>query len=1021
MEGQTWITKLHNASSISEQIIILKSLKYTITGHPLVKEFVVTRGTLDSITKLAYNKPGVKKDDLSSNLSQDSRSLNEDELSRLLALQIIASIALEGPRFVAPLHSSGVLPALLSNICPENNPLLLVLASLKALSNLSDSSALIKSPRALTVFAIADDVFTRKHLKSLCTILSQESASNDVQSQISITASLISKICREEHHQQILANFGVLDVLATRLAGFVVGAGLVIPGAEVLAARDNLVDHIPKPAPPNADFALIADAIFTIIANSKLRCSQLIFSSSILTIFPVSKPTELNFIHNRQPAWNNFNLLDPDGNQAQFNWMDCLLPHIPQPQSKLSSSGGSAFPPLGTTGSTENLNLNRRSSINKHKAPLNPSWEELKGLESDSNQADLKIDHGDLESPLISYLMLFIRSRSGLDRLMASAVLASLYRAGLTHKKREIEIGFMIVPLLIQMLDKSFVSPLGREESDQQLHSSVKETVPLILAMLMTDSEHLQKAAFTAGIVHRLSLLLKSSYEHISDAINTVPWSPFPESEQNHKNKFVRLGNDGQSPLLVHKIKVRESSLKAIAALVPFKDEYRKNVVDQGLIPLIVESLLPQSKKLSSKILEEKSTSLTVELSDSIAKRGCDRNPSNVLIAACAAVRALSRSVSVLRTTLIDNGVAEPVFQLLLHPEIEVQIAATATVINLLTDVSPMRDTIAKAGVLKILCDHAKSRDARLRLNAVWALKHFVQGVDNEMKRQCFEELGQGWLVHLICDDTEDVALLSKDKLGSLSPSTNDIDGDIEMTPSEDQNSIMLSNFNNHKNCDKSSFSRNISVKHAKLRLMALRDSEMDPARKARKDDVAVQEQGLDFIRNLIGGVGQGGTEASDMIDFLLDALGQERVFEILASKLRPKAINPYNRKTPRSGESKVIPPQTEIIIAVSYILVHMAASIPRHRQLIIAQTELLKLLVPQFNHSNVEVRLALCWLVTNLTWMDDQTDEQSCAHRASELRKLGFLAKLEMLEHDSELSVRDRAKSALWQMQQSC
>ena len=214
--------------------------------------------------------------------------------------------------------------------------------------------------------------------------------------------------------------------------------------------------------------------------------------------------------------------------------------------------------------------------------------------------------------------------------------------------------------------------------------------------------------------------------------------------------------------------------------------------------------------------------------------------------------------------------------------------------------------------------------------------------------------------------------------------------------------------------------SRSKSIQQAEARLAALRDAETNPARRARKDDIAVQEQGLDFIRNLIGGAGQGGTaETTEMIDFLFSALGQDRVFEILASKLKPKMINPYNRGSPNS-ERKILPPQAEIIIAVGYILVHMAASVPRHRQIVIAQTDLLKLLVPQFNHPNIEVRLALCWLVSNLTWMDDQNDGQACAQRANELKKLGFLSKIEMLEQDPELNVRERAKSAIWQIRQA-
>jgi hypothetical protein len=314
--------------------------------------------------------------------------------------------------------------------------------------------------------------------------------------------------------------------------------------------------------------------------------------------------------------------------------------------------------------------------------------------------------------------------------------------------------------------------------------------------------------------------------------------------------------------------------------------------------------------------------------------------------------------------------------------------------------------------------------NAKLRLNALWALKHFVHAVSNDMKRLCLEELGQGWLVQLICDDTEDEALLStRGRSGSVVASelNDEMDEDVEMDQFDDHpDSTQVSSFG-RSNTSRPSSSRSKSVQQAELRLAALRDAEMNPARKARKDDIAVQEQGLDFIRNLIGGAGQGGTsETTEMIDFLFLALGQDRVFEILASKLRPKVTNPFNRRNSSSAETRVMPPQSEIITAVGYILVHMAASVPRHRQLVIAQTELLKLLVPQFNHPNIEVRLALCWLVSNLTWMDDANDGQACAQRANELKKLGFLAKLEMLEQDPELNVRERAKSALWQMKQA-
>ncbi len=317
---------------------------------------------------------------------------------------------------------------------------------------------------------------------------------------------------------------------------------------------------------------------------------------------------------------------------------------------------------------------------------------------------------------------------------------------------------------------------------------------------------------------------------------------------------------------------------------------------------------------------------------------------------------------------------------------------------------------------MKILCEHAHSMNAKLRLNALWALKHFVLGIDNEMKRQCVEELGQGWLVRLICDDTENQALNTSSAGSDRVDTPIDDDEDVEMDQFEDQvDTAFDTSFG--RSDSRPSSSRSKSVQQAEIRIAALRDEETNPAKKARKDDIAVQEQGLDFIRNLIGGAGQNGAETTDMIDFLFQSLGQDRVFEILVSKLKPKVINPYNRRSSISPDTKIIPPQAEIIIPVAYILVHMAASAPRHRQLVIAQTDLLKLLVPQFNHSNIEVRLALCWLCTNLTWLDDTNDGPACKQRAAELRKLGFLSKLEMLEQDPELNVRERAKSALWQM----
>ncbi|POS84407.1 hypothetical protein EPUL_003985, partial [Erysiphe pulchra] len=1029
MDKDPWTTGLRNAINLTDKIYILKNLKNTIIGNPLKKESILAQGTLDLIIQCIRKDSSLSKNESLANQDIVMGDLDEEEFCRYQGLQIIASVALEQPRYIASFTSNSVFLALLSNICPHSNPPQLVLASLRALSNIADSSAMALNHRSPTISNIADGLFARPHITYLSHIIAQTSPSITIQTQISVAASLISKVCREERHQQMLANLGVLEALASKLASFVVADRLVIPGAEIMSLIDNLGESFPLQAPHNADFVAISEAISTIIANSKLRCSQLIYSPAMLAIFPIFPRVDeiVDKMIRAQGEDSNWEMCSLSGISAQKTHFNCLnhsLPLMPHHQTKLSNKPSCVYPSFGSSACKSESNRNGRSSSSKTKLPTPPSWGDPSLIEIEPNsQANITTESEEPESHLITYLILVIRLRSGLERLMAASILAALYRAGLTLKRREIDIGLLTIPLLLQMLDESTTQASSMNhlevEEREKLNRSIKEVAPAVLATFIIDSDYLQKVVYDAGIITRLSIILKASYDPIFEPSISVPWSPHPNEDINESRSSF-LENEGYSADLVHKMKVRENSLKAIAALVPFKEEYRKNIVDQGLMPYIVESLSSQVSKSFLQFIE-KSDKTHSDIQKLPIKGTYGKNPTNVLIAACGTVRALSRSVSVLRTTLIDNGVAEPVFRLLQHPDKEVQIAATATVINLLTDVSPMRDAIGKAGVLKILCEHARSVNPKLRLNAVWALKHLVQGVNNEMKRHCVEELGYSWLVQLICDDIEYLALRSKDKDRIPTPTFNESDEDTEMEQFGDQidTAFGTSKYRIHNSIDQPRHYQSIAFQQAEAKLIALRDAELDPVRKARKDDVAVQEQGLDFIRNLIGGVGHG-TETSEMIDFLFCVLGRDRVFEILASKLRPKVINPYGKKTSGPGESKVIPPQTEIIVAVEYILVHMAASVPHHRQLVITQTELLKLLVPQFNHSNIEVRLALCWLVANLTWMDDQADKQHYTQRVIELKNLGFLAKLEKLEQDPELSVRERAKSALWQMKQA-
>ncbi|KAF5510719.1 Uncharacterized protein CGCS363_v002709 [Colletotrichum siamense] len=1021
------LSQILSARSYIEQTSALRALKNDIVGHAQKKEQWARRGVLERIVKILNAARSPAKVNGKDGAPHGSpRSISEEETVRFQALQLLASFANGGTAFVEPILAAGALPALLANVCPISNAPLLVTTALRALLNIVESSALATPDSPVDTQALAEAVFAPEHIESLNAILSSASNTAAQQTQIALVANIISKLCREERHQLALANSDVLDSLATRLASIAIGQGHVIPYAEVFGRVDHTSDFFPEPEPSTSNLVPILEALATIISDSRFRACMLLCSPAIMAIFPSLKFTPSKEI--RAP-WNSLEISGLGyARQQSLSAMDYLLPAIPIHQGRLSGSQQSHFPSLGVSDARERA----RSAASKYSSTASV-WEasrfELFGNEGEPEE--------DQETPLIPWLILLVRTRQNVERLMAANLLTTLFRSGFGSKHlRETSLGLLVVPVLMDMLDQLQASPPVVKsplvDADTAMKWTVLERTPAILARMITDSEHLQKAAYDCGAVKSFSKLLKDAYEPIPPSAYAKLWSPQADTGMELESTYpsCALGPEGQPPLLAHKVRMRESALKAIGALAAGKDEYRKAFVEQDVVAHIVQSLSPTPGKPSNPKDRSKNSEpdgLVPDASASDHNSGYGSNPLSVLIAGCHAVRMLSRSVSILRTSLVDYAVAVPLYRFLRHPNVDVQIAATAAICNLVTEVSPMREVLADKGVMKILCEHAHSLNAALRLNALWALKHFVHAVDPETKKQCLEELESGWLVQLICDDTEDDALfLARSKMDKQNAIDvgDDMDGDVEMDQPDSLSRSWLSSSIPPQDVDGK---RPAKFRQTEARLAALREAELNPLRKARNDDLAIQEQGLDFIRNLIGAAGSGSStesanETTEMIDYLFSELGQDRFFDILARKLQAKVLHPTSRRSVGSAagrEARVLYPQAKIIEAVVFILVHMAASIPKHRQLVIAQTDLLKLLANHFNSKDKEVRVALCHLISNLTWQDDESDARACAQRAYELKKLGFLTKLEGLEDDCELDVRERAKSAVWQMKQ--
>ncbi|KHN98249.1 armadillo repeat protein [Metarhizium album ARSEF 1941] len=1021
------LAQLRNAKSLPEQRAALQALKNEIVGHVQKKEAWIGLGVLEPIVRtLSSSRPPEKLNGKDASVQLWSRPLSDEDSIKLQGLQLIASFANGGPAFLHPLHAARVVPAVLGNISPYTNPPQVVVSSLRALLDITSASDMAASPSALDVQSIADNVFTSQHIASLNAVLSMASPKYIFQSQVFLASTLIGRLCRQDRHQHALTMGGILDSLAAQLARFAVADGLVVPGAEEHASSDGLYDLIPEPANPGAKIGPILEAVSCIIGSSKYRANRLICSPSILATFPSIKFEPYEDPRDSQQA------VPPrhDGLTA----MEFILPSLPITASRTPSAAPSSFP----TPDRSDSRTSSRTSLSKLGSSV--AWDSPR-FQALGNTVDVSSE--DIESPFIPWLIHLVRSLSDYERLMAAAVLAALFKAGLGRRGvREASIGLLVVPILVGMIAKNDRDGDQVSDSLDTRQLQILEKAPAILARTITDSEYLQKAAIDCDAVKVLTRLLKRAYQPVENVKHPKYWSPSPDTgmDVESTSPLAQLGDGGQNPLLVHRIRVRESALKAIGALSAGKEDYRKALVAEDFVPFVVESLGEFPRK--PKQAKDKPVS---DMGRTGPTPAYGTNPQSVLIAGCHVVRTLARSVGILRTALVDHAVAMPVFRFMRHPDINVQIAATATIINLVVEVSPVREVgsplplpseelggsfgadnvleklLTESGVMKVLCEHAHSDNHALRLNALWALKHLVDAVGPALKKACLEQLQPGWLMQLICDDDRENCFFPPT---CKEPATDDLDEDMDMQQSDERLRWLYGTNGAIRELDASRSSR---LRQVEDRLASVREAEVNPARKTRNESLAMQEQGLDFIRNLIGrpesdGSSEVPSESTEMIDHLLRELGQARLFEMLASKLRSKVLHPFSRRAPVVGgrETRVLHPQAKIIVAVICILVHMAASIPRHRQLVIAQTELLKLLAQQANSKDRSVRASLCHLVINLTWQEDEGEAQACSQRAQELKRLGFYSKMETLrQQDRDLDVRERAKTAAWQIDQ--
>lgn len=842
----------------------------------------------------------------------------------------------------------------------------------------------------------------------------------------------------------MMLDVGVLDLLTAKMAA--------IAAADDPSRRPGSRQP-PTEALPRTYLSDILEAISAIIKDSHYNTARFVYSQHIQNLF--AWPKGASGMHEGYSA------------TSQASSWDKLIPRLQTLQSK-SDPYTKSWPALGSFASS---------------AGEGGSYTRLPSMESLQPSSSRNIISDESETPLCTWLMFVARRGVGRERLAACWLLALLKKFGErwslsdpTKSTRERHFSYLVIPLVVKMIEEANSATKSAEKmnaldpAERDEIRFVIERSPLVLAELIASNKTLQSSAVDAKILPVLVQLLKKSFDPITTSTKPL-WQPKSSPKSAAPAVFdptidvasSTLGRPGLGVDIVHAYKYRENALLALAAIADSQDGFRKLIIEMGGAPLIIDSLVPFSSAAGG------TTSQSTATSSITAKDG---NPEAVLIAACKVTRSLSRSVSVLRTSLIDHGIAQPVFDLLTYPNVKVQIAATEVITNLVLEVSPMRTVgsekaflklhtilitqeIIEAGALETLCEHCRSANFDLRYGSLWALKHLCLGLPPHMRKKCLDTLGVGWLKQVLNGEpssktghsaplgmgTPNAAGEQVDILNAVDDPHMDVDEEPSSSEDEDTMTDSIPALRRHQRPG----SRYTSATNIRDRLQQIKNDEQDAGLSNERDDIRIQEQALDFVRNFI-------TEekaSGEMIDHLLNEFNRSEFFELLDSKLRPKGTAPTasstvpqnmagtgasasSHWTPNSSRlsssfSQIagnLPqpnwaayPATDLIIATLYILVHLANGRPSHRSLLISQTQLMQHILPLLTHPRRDVRLPCAWFVCNLVWEEDSSDAGPTRERAQQLRNLGFEEGVKGLSRDIDLDVRERARTAVEQL----
>ena len=555
-----------------------------------------------------------------------------------------------GSEFADPMLSGSIIPALIAYLSPTENLSKTILATLRTLLALADAKFQENHLQLYQCSSPFEILYAKANIRAIADVLAQKSPAASVQTQTSLICQLLTKTLTSDQQKMALASAGVVDCLGERIAAYQCWERLT-PMRNIHSLKSAL-----PPVPSRSTLAHILAATTAIVSSSRYRIARLLHTKFFLEVFPL-----------HHPSISTEPLAQGGGYLTSYaaSPIDIALPWIYGGALKNDNGFSKAFPALGSIQAAAKRSLIDMLAEERVYGPSE------------------KVQANGLESSLVLWLIHIMRVDRGFCRIEAARLLVALYQAGFVNRSRAHMLSLLVVPLLVNLMDETMMSSMSNINASAQEQEArlIREQAPRVLGGLIVDFPHLQRVAIDAGVVKKVCQLLKSTFNSVEIRPNV--WAPAVDSEDvSERPASRRLGKRPLPVAVSHAMMCRESALTLVAALSERDDKCRKLLTEQGLIPRLIDSFMPFNENFTAKLYGHGGS----ERLDSSAG-----NTIPVIVAACKAARSMSRSVGLLRTSLIDAGLARPVYALLKHPNIEVVIAATDVVCNIITEFSPMR------------------------------------------------------------------------------------------------------------------------------------------------------------------------------------------------------------------------------------------------------------------------------------------------------------------------------------------